>query len=87
MMLSELIEVLQASLDDNGDRPVLVAQQPSWPLAAHVVNVYDPEYDDDDGAAQVGEDDAAVVWIATQEVSGSDRSPYAPGRAWAETVR
>ena len=86
MLLSELIEELQVCLDDNGDREVLVAQQPSWPLAANVVAVYDPEYDDadDPGADKVTGEDAAVLWIATSEVSGSERSPYAPGRAWAE---
>jgi len=89
MMLSDLLNELQECLDVNGDREVMVAQQPTWPLAANVVQVWDPAFDDADlpGAENVSEQDAAVVWIATSEVTTSDRSPYAPGRAWAEVVR
>ncbi len=56
--LSELIEDLVASLEDNGDREVLIAQQPSWPLAAQVVQVYDPAYDDE---PSMSDEDAAVL--------------------------
>jgi hypothetical protein len=87
MLISELIEELQACLHDNGDREVLVAQQPTYPLAANVVQVYDPEYDTDDDGADISEADAAVVWIATSEVTSWKRSPYAPGRAWADALR
>ncbi len=82
MKLSELIEDLQACLDDSGDREVLVAQQPGWPLAANVVQVYDPAYDDEQA---MSDEDAEAVWIATAEVTSSHaRSPYAPQVAWSE---
>lgn len=81
MKLSELIEDLTAALDDNGDREVLIAQQPSWPLAATVVQVYDPAYD---AEPTMSDEDAEALWIATAEVSRYDRSPYAPRVAWSE---
>lgn len=65
----ELIEELE---NYDPEAPVLIAHQPSWPLAevvAHVTTDDDPETDDPNDAA---------VWI----VAGghpSDRSPYAPG--------
>lgn len=59
-------------------------QQPGWPLAANVVQVYDPAYDEDD---LLSDEDAAAVWIATSEVSGYDRNPYAPRHAWSELCR
>lgn len=76
--LSELVEALQNSLDDNGDREVLVAQQPSYPLAARIVSVCDPEY----GDVEMSGEDADVLWIATSEIGTYDRSPYAPRAAW-----
>lgn len=81
MKLSELIEDLTAALEDNGDREVLIAQQPSWPLAATVVQVYDPAYD---AEPTMSDEDAEALWIATAEVSRYDRSPYAPRVAWSE---
>lgn len=76
MRISELIEDLRDALDANGDREVMIAQQPSWPLAARLVQVYDPA---DDVAEDDKIDDDAVLWLATAE-SGD----YAPRRAWSE---
>lgn len=85
MMLSRLIEDLTEAMENGGDREVLVASQPSWPLANVALRVYDPAADaepqDDDGAP-MDDGDASVVWIATEQVGSERRSPYAPQAAW-----
>ena len=90
MTLSDLIEQLQDLLEDFpalGDRDVMIATQPSYPLTAVIdcVSLVDSEdadedYDED---AKDSEDGLGVVWIATSEVSSSSSvSPYAPRAAW-----
>jgi hypothetical protein len=85
MTLSDLIEQLQDLLEEFpalGDRDVMIAQQPSYPLTAVIdcVSLVDNDDDEDDEDA---EDGLGVVWIATSEVgSSSSVSPYAPRAAW-----
>jgi hypothetical protein len=85
MTLSDLIEQLQDLLEEFpalGDRDVMIAQQPSYPLAAVIdcVSLVDNDDDEDDEDA---EDGLGVVWIATSEIgSSSSVSPYAPRAAW-----
>ena len=82
MTLNDLIEQLQDLVDecpDLGDRDVMIATQPSYPLTAVIdcVSVVDDEDDEDD------EDAVGTVWIATSEIgSSSSVSPYAPRAAW-----
>jgi hypothetical protein len=85
MILSDLIEQLQDLLEEFpalGDRDVMIAQQPSYPLTAVIdcVSLVDNDDDEDDEDA---EDGLGVVWIATSEIgSSSSVSPYAPRTAW-----
>jgi len=89
MKISELIDHLTTALEDNGDREVLIAYQPNWPLAAGVANVYDPADDDDDrdeddpDESAPSDRDASVLWIAASTNAGYDQNPYAPRAAWA----
>jgi len=80
--VSELVELL-SYYDD--DVEVAVAQQPSWPLAARVVNVTSSyELQDAREGADVDGDDnfpPEVIWVATEESVIAD-SPYAPREAW-----
>jgi hypothetical protein len=85
MTLSDLIEQLQDLVDEFpslADRDVMIATQPSYPMAAFVdcVSLVDSDDDEDDEDA---EDGLGTVWIATSEVgSNSKVSPYAPRAAW-----
>ena len=86
MTLNDLIEQLQDLVDEFpalGDRDVMIAQQPSYPLTAVIdcVSLVDSEDADEDD--EDVEDGLGVVWIATSEVgSSSSVSPYAPRAAW-----
>jgi hypothetical protein len=86
MTLNDLIEQLQDLVDEFpalGDRDVMIATQPSYPLTAVIdcvslVDSQDADEDDEDV-----EDGLGVVWIATSEIgSHSSVSPYAPSAAW-----
>jgi hypothetical protein len=85
MTLSDLIEQLQYLLEEFpalGDRDVMIATQPSYPLTAVIdcVSLVDSDDDEDDEDA---EDGLGIVWIATSEIgSHSSVSPYAPSAAW-----
>jgi hypothetical protein len=85
MTLSDLIEQLQDLLEEFpalGDRDVMIATQPSYPLTAVIdcVSLVDNDEDEDDEDA---EDGLGIVWIATSEIgSHSSVSPYAPSAAW-----
>lgn len=85
MTLSDLIEQLQDLLEEFpalGDRDVMIAQQPSYPLAAVIDCVSLVDNDDEEGDEDA-EDGLGVVWIATSEIgSHSSVSPYAPRSAW-----
>jgi hypothetical protein len=86
MTLNDLIEQLQDLVDEFpalGDRDVMIATQPSYPLTAVIdcVSLVDSEDADEDD--EDVEDGLGVVWIATSEVgSHSSVSPYAPRAAW-----
>lgn len=86
MTLNDLIEQLQDLVDEFpalGDRDVMIAQQPSYPLTAVIdcVSLVDSEDADEDD--EDVEDGLGVVWIATSEIgSHSSVSPYAPSAAW-----
>lgn len=87
MLLSELVERLQESLDTNGDGTVWIARQPSWPLAGEVANVWDPMDgpEDDESYEQCDWSGTRVLWIAsTDALETRDASPYAPVRAFGE---
>ena len=81
MTLNDLIEQLQDLLDESpelGDRDVMIATQPSYPIAA-VIDCVCVVNDEDDEE----EDAFGTVWIATSEIgSSSSVSPYAPRAAW-----
>lgn len=85
MTLNDLIEQLQDLVDEFpalGDRDVMIATQPSYPLTAVIdcVSLVDNDDDEDDEDA---EDGLGIVWIATSEIgSHSSVSPYAPRAAW-----
>ena len=85
MTLTDLIEQLQDLLEEFpalGDRDVMIATQPSYPLTAVIdcVSLVDSDDDEDDEDA---EDGLGIVWIATSEIgSHSSVSPYAPSAAW-----
>lgn len=85
MTLNDLIEQLQDLVDEFpalGDRDVMIAQQPSYPLSAVIDCVSLVDSDDDEGDEDA-EDGLGVVWIATSEIgSSSSVSPYAPRAAW-----
>ena len=85
MTLNDLIEQLQDLVDEFpalGDRDVMIAQQPSYPLTAVIDCVSLVDSDDDEGDEDA-EDGLGVVWIATSEIgSSSSVSPYAPRAAW-----
>jgi hypothetical protein len=86
MTLNDLIEQLQDLVDEFpalGDRDVMIATQPSYPLTAVIdcVSLVDSEDDDEDD--EDAEDGLGIVWIATSEIgSHSSVSPYAPRAAW-----
>jgi hypothetical protein len=85
MTLNDLIEQLQDLVNEFpalGDRDVMIATQPSYPLTAVIdcVSLVDSDDDEDDEDA---EDGLGIVWIATSEIgSHSSVSPYAPRAAW-----
>jgi hypothetical protein len=85
MTLNDLIEQLQDLVDEFpalGDRDVMIATQPSYPLTAVIdcVSLVDSDDDEDD---EDSEDGLGIVWIATSEIgSHSSVSPYAPSAAW-----
>lgn len=86
MNISELIEQLQAVLEDEGDLDVRIAMQPSWPLAANVAAVVTDKAAraNDEDAMPNDEDARNVVWIAASSSVGYSENPYAPRGAWAE---
>lgn len=81
MEITEIIDRL-TEMRDAGVTQVLIASQPSWPLAHQVGGVTSLGYE-----GRVSEnghnDDAAIAWI----VAGShpDDDPYAPGWVFEAT--
>jgi len=74
MTVAELIEELTEVADAGfGDLEVLLAHQPSWPLAFTVSCIATPE--------DIEPEDQPVVWIAAG-AHPIGRSPYAPSNAW-----
>jgi len=76
MTLNELIAQLQTMVEQNeilGEAEVLIAHQPSYPLAVQI-DVLTADYTDGDADP--------VIWIAAGDHPGSKRSPYAPKHAW-----
>jgi hypothetical protein len=89
MKLTDLIEQLQDLLEDFpelAEADVMVAQQPSYPLAAVIdcVSLVDGGNEDDEFLEEEEiSGGLPTVWIATSEVgSSSSVSPYAPRAAW-----
>ena len=82
MTVNDLIEILQnAAEDGHGERKILVAEQPNYPLAARFEGVY---VEGEEEAEDKGE--TAAVWL----VSGpntSSRNPYSvPRDAWDDAI-
>ena len=82
MTVNDLIEILQSAADEgHGERKILVAEQPNYPLAARFEGVY---VEGEDEAEDKGEE--AAVWL----VSGTNtygRNPYSvPRDAWDDAV-
>ena len=84
--VQDLIDLLS---DFDPDAPVLIAHQPSWPLAEVVgdVTVIEKDEDDDDDDEEGYEDNAPdnTVWL----VAGGHphgRSPYAPKAVFEDTA-
>lgn len=71
MTVRELIEILQ---EHDGDAPVRIATQPSWPLAHLIGNVVSAGPEDDEY------DEESIVWISTGE--HPQDSPHAPSGAF-----
>lgn len=75
MKIKKLIEELQEVVEDFPDADVMMATQPSYPIAERLVAVADPNVSPgDDGSP---DPNRTIVWL----VSGgqpSDGSPYAP---------
>jgi hypothetical protein len=88
MKLTDLIEQLQDLLEDFpelAEADVMVAQQPSYPLAAVIdcVSLVDSDSDSEFEDEEEISGGLPTVWIATSEVgSSSSVSPYAPRAAW-----
>lgn len=88
MKLTDLIEQLQDLLEDFpelAEADVMVAQQPSYPLAAVIdcISLVDSDNDDEFLDEEEISGGLPTVWIATSEVgSSSSISPYAPRAAW-----
>ncbi len=86
MTLSDLIEQLQDLIEEFpelAEADVMVATQPSYPLAAVIdcVSLVDSDSEFEDEEEISG--GLHTVWIATSEVgSNSKVSPYAPRAAW-----
>ena len=82
MTVNDLIEILQNAAEDGyGERNILIAEQPSYPLAAVFKGVY---VEGEEEAEDKGEE--AAVWL----VSGAntyDRNPYSvPRDAWDDYI-
>ena len=75
MTVNDLIEILQdAAEDGHGERNILIAEQPSYPLAARFEGVY---VEDEDEAEDKGEE--AAVWLVSG-ANTSGRNPYSVPR-------
>lgn len=79
MTVSELLDALQELVDDgHGDKDVMLATQPNYPLASTLKGVVNGE---ELGDGEGLEPDTSVVWL----LEGSQRrtgSPYAPRDLW-----
>lgn len=79
MNVGQLRELLE-NVDDNV--PVIVATQPSWPLAGSITNVVlnteRENYDETEGRESEDEPVVERLWIAVGDSSGDWDSPYAP---------
>ena len=88
MKLTDLIEQLQDLLEDFpelAEADVMVAQQPSYPLAADIdcISLVDSDSDSEFEDEEEISGGLPTIWIATSEVgSSSSISPYAPRAAW-----
>jgi hypothetical protein len=73
MKVGELLELLEQM---NPETEVMIAHQPSWPLAEQVVAVIPSE---EGPGPEVDEevDECPVVWLVA-DGHARDRSPYAP---------
>lgn len=73
-LLEQLTEIAEAG---NGDLEVLLASQPSWPLAATIRGVVEEDSDFSDDSM----DEEKVVWLV-EGSSPRHRGPYAPKELW-----
>lgn len=76
MIIKTVGDLREALEEYDDDAPVLIAHQPSWPLAEVVGGVNWIEDDDDEG----------TLWIAAGGHPREPRSPYAPRDAFADVA-
>lgn len=92
--VDEVIRMLEQVRDDvGGDTPVLIAQQPNWPLALQLsdIRVRDENSDlDAEDAGEYAPDDAEseepdeknICWIVVSNNHPEGMSPYAHKDLW-----
>jgi hypothetical protein len=73
LKLTDLIDLLDGQLEEHGDIEVLIASQPSYPLAHSLGAVTALPF-------SAGSTEPAL-WLAAGD-HPTDRSPYAPTEAW-----
>lgn len=78
MQITQLIERLESIAEAYPDAEIRVAHQPSYPLAAELAGVTDPDDMDRD---PTDPDDELIVWLVAGDhpITGS---PYAPRDLW-----
>lgn len=81
MTINELIAALEEARDDlGGDREVLVANQPTYPLTNVITAVSVTDGDEDD---EPTDRRARALWIAVSQPGAyGDLNPYAPADVW-----
>lgn len=82
MKLNDLKEIIDGLVEDgHGDREILVAEQPQYPLAALFTGVY---VENEDEAEDFGEEPA--IWLVSG-ANTNNRNPYAvPRDAWDDAI-
>ena len=81
MTITTVGELIARLEDYDPETPIMLAHQPSWPLAETLAGIVGPEDREMPSDDEVDPDEAAepdTVWL----VAGGhawDRSPYAPG--------
>jgi hypothetical protein len=78
MKIETIGDLLDALADLSEDLPVRIAFQPNYPLAATISNVRVIEREERRPFQK-------VLWIAVDQITDYDESPYGPRDAWEES--